>query len=350
MNLKRLAGLSIAFVLAVPFLAACGAERSTEAFCEAYNEEKDAYLAKYGGEPADGWEAIGNLVGAMSAWVPMFDRMAEHAPEEIRADVEHIRDTLKASQQNAGSAASDPLGNIAGNLMMGLMTADSWQRLGEYVEANCVTEEELAARQAAAEQAEAEAKSAEDAAKIEQAEENARYVIEILSAELSVEVDTSYLDGSTTDFEYYVEDAKTAVAEAEDALGESYYFDDPYYCDYPEETPWAYAVERVETDIEEARYAVEHFSESYYPIDSAYLDDLILQGETAVGDLARRVPDSPMVNTLADMLDETRARKDQIAELNASAQTEAEAIVAQVEEYLPTIEAVAARGDAALNC
>jgi hypothetical protein len=57
-----------------------------------------------------------------------------------------------------------------------------------------------------------------------------------------------------------------------------------------------------------------------------------------------------MVNTLADMLDETRARKDQIAELNASAQADAEAIVAQVEEYLPTIEAVAARGDAALNC
>jgi hypothetical protein len=350
MNLKRLAGLGIAFVLAVPFLAACGAERSTEAFCEVYNEEKDKYLEQYGGEPADGWAAVGNMVGAMSAWVPMFDRMAKHAPEEIRADVEHIRDSLKQQQETAGDSAGDPLGGLMSNLWSGLMTMDSWNRLGEFVEANCVTEEEMAARQVAADRAAAAAKAEEDAYKTEQAEENARYAIEILSAELSVEVDTSYLDGSMIDFEYYVEDAKAAVAEAEDTLGESYYFDDPYYCDYPEETPWAYAVERVKTDIEEARYSAEHFSESYYLIDSAYLDDLILQGETAVGDLGRRVPDSPMVNTLADMLDDIGARKDQIAEFNASAQTEAEAVVAQVEEYLPKIEAVAARGDAALNC
>jgi hypothetical protein len=136
--IRQLASLVIALTITM-VLGACAAERSTEAFCKVYNEEKQEYLAKYGGNPEDGLEALGNALGAMSAWVPMFDRMAKHAPDEIQADVAHIRDSLRASQQNAGNAASDPLGSLAGSLVAGMMMADSWSRLEVFVEANCVS-------------------------------------------------------------------------------------------------------------------------------------------------------------------------------------------------------------------
>jgi hypothetical protein len=350
MNHKRLVGLGVALVLSVPFLAACGAERSTEAFCEAYNDEKDKYLEQYGGEPADGWAAVGNLVGAMSAWVPMFDRMAEHAPEEIRADVEHIRDSLKQQQETAGDSAGDPLGGLISGLWSGLMTMDSWNRLGEFVEANCVTEQEMQIREARAAEAEAAAKAEEDAYKTAQAEDNARATIEWLSTELNYDggkIDTSSLDNGLANFEYYLDEVEIALSEAEESVNDPYHQDlEEWYCDDP---PWAYTVEWARSNAEYAKNEAEAFDSSYY-LDTGYLSDLVREGETAVGDLGRRVPDSPMVNTLQNMLEDTRGRITEMDELNAAAQAEADALAAKVAEFVPKVEAITAEGDARLGC
>jgi hypothetical protein len=80
---------------------------------------------------------LANGLGAMSAWVPMFDRLAKVAPDEIQSDVEHIRDSLKEQQQAAGGAVGDPLGALGRSLVSGLMTMDSWQRVGSYVDQHC---------------------------------------------------------------------------------------------------------------------------------------------------------------------------------------------------------------------
>jgi hypothetical protein len=131
-------------------------ERSTEAFCEVYNQDQQEYTAKYGGQPEDGFDAFGNAVGAMSAWVPMFDRWADHAPDEIRSDVEHIRDSVKSQIDQAGGSADNPLGSLAEMFVTGMMARDSFERLGAFVEANCVTDEMRAAQAEAAAQAELE--------------------------------------------------------------------------------------------------------------------------------------------------------------------------------------------------
>jgi len=106
-------------------------------FCKTYLAEKHGYLARYGRTTGDPLQDLTNGIGAMSSWVPMFDRLARVAPDEIRSDVEHIRDSLKEQQQVAGEAVTDPLGALGRGLVSGLMTMDSWERVGSYVDQNC---------------------------------------------------------------------------------------------------------------------------------------------------------------------------------------------------------------------
>ena len=89
-------------------------------FCKTYLAEKHRYLARYDRTTGDPMQDLANGIGAMSAWVPMFDRLAKVAPDEIQSDVEHIRDSLEAQQQSAGQAAVDPLGALGAGLVSGL--------------------------------------------------------------------------------------------------------------------------------------------------------------------------------------------------------------------------------------
>ena len=106
-------------------------------FCRTYLAEKRRYLARYGRTTGDPLRDLGNGIGAMSSWVPMFDRLSKVAPDEIRSDVEHIRDSLEAQQHAAGEAVNDPLGTFGASLLSGLMAMDSWERVGNYVDENC---------------------------------------------------------------------------------------------------------------------------------------------------------------------------------------------------------------------
>ena len=119
-----------------PYHATCRPP-SRANFCRVYLEEKRTYLEKYGRTTGEPLQDLANGLGAMSAWVPMFDRLAKVAPDEIQSDVEHIRDSLKEQQAAAGEAIGDPLGALGRGLISGLMTMDSWQRVGSYVDQHC---------------------------------------------------------------------------------------------------------------------------------------------------------------------------------------------------------------------
>lgn len=130
-------------------LAGCGTGRSTEAFCQTYQEQKQAYIAKYMKASGDvqtlgDQDALLGLLGgtAMIAQslgdvIVIFDKLDKVAPDDIEPDVAAVRDSMKSQLDSASDMMSDPLGAIMGSLMQGLTSGGSWQRVSDYVQTNC---------------------------------------------------------------------------------------------------------------------------------------------------------------------------------------------------------------------
>jgi hypothetical protein len=119
----------------------CGSSqpKTAASFCQVYQQQKSQYLAKYGtaSSAGDGLAALGQLVGAVSDWVPMFQALDAAAPPDIEPDVHNILDSLQQQEQDVGQEASDPLAGLASGLMSGLMATSSWNDLGTYITQNC---------------------------------------------------------------------------------------------------------------------------------------------------------------------------------------------------------------------
>ena len=118
-------------------------------FRQTYNQQKTAYLAKYNAidsqlnadensDPlAAAFGGLGSSLEAMGDVVVIFDRLDQVAPSDIEPDVKAIYNSLVNEENDMSNAASNPLGALAGGLVTGLMTSGSWQRVGDYVTANC---------------------------------------------------------------------------------------------------------------------------------------------------------------------------------------------------------------------
>lgn len=137
----------VAACLVAAVLAACVPQRSPEAFCDTYWEQKQEYVSKYS-EAEEALEQVedpllgalggaGMMAQAIGDVVIIFERLEAVAPEEIRPDVAAIRDSLKSQVDSAGEMATNPLGAIAGGLFSALATGGSWQRVSEYVVEQC---------------------------------------------------------------------------------------------------------------------------------------------------------------------------------------------------------------------
>jgi hypothetical protein len=137
-------------LLAASITSACGGPaRSVAAFCQTYNQQKTAYLAKYNAidsqlnadensDPlAAAFGGLGSSLEAMGDVVVIFDRLDQVAPPNIEPDVKAIYNSLVNEENDMSNAASNPLGALAGGLVTGLMTSGSWQRVGDYVTSNC---------------------------------------------------------------------------------------------------------------------------------------------------------------------------------------------------------------------
>ena len=120
-------------------LCSCSAEqpKTTAGFCQVYHQQEEQYLAKYGKPANSGLADLGQLISALSDWVPIFEALDQAAPSDIEPDVHNILDSLKQQEQDLGQEASDPLGGFASGLMAGLMSTASWQNVGTYIERNC---------------------------------------------------------------------------------------------------------------------------------------------------------------------------------------------------------------------
>lgn len=130
------AGLGIAVAVVG---AGCGSPPPTAAgFCQVYHQQERQYLTQYGhSSPSQPLQDLANAIGAMSDWVPIFERLDQAAPPSIEPDVQNILDALKQEQQAAGQEFSNPLGALASGLAASMMSSASWDHLTTYIEQHC---------------------------------------------------------------------------------------------------------------------------------------------------------------------------------------------------------------------
>lgn len=142
MDPVRTAALAL---LSSALVTGCSA-RSVDAYCSTFYGEGQEFRQRLIGAEASG-EPVGMIVQLLA--VPrdlavFFGELAEVAPEDIRSEVETVRDLYDAQADGLGEDAADlfggpasALGGIAGDLMSGLAAAPALQRIDEWTTANC---------------------------------------------------------------------------------------------------------------------------------------------------------------------------------------------------------------------
>lgn len=135
---RRLAGFAFSIALVAVVVSGCGSPAPTTAgFCKVYHQQENEYLRQYGTPAGNGLGDLVQMVGAISDWVPIFEKLDQAAPPSIEPDVKNILDSLKQQEQAAGQEASDPLGALSAGLLAGLMASASWQNLSNFVSQHC---------------------------------------------------------------------------------------------------------------------------------------------------------------------------------------------------------------------
>lgn len=125
-------------------LVACGTQRSTQAFCDVLAEQKDQYLTTYDPNQLDGLSEEARVFGSMAMLlgatgeIPLvFRKLADVAPEQIRADAEAVAAGMEQMLGSAGSAATDPLGFAVGGLVQSLQLSGPMTRVEQFAVDNC---------------------------------------------------------------------------------------------------------------------------------------------------------------------------------------------------------------------
>jgi len=150
-SLRKLPNFCVgAVVLLTVLLSACGGTtRSVAAFCQTYHQQKSAYLTKYGGlasqvsseSKTDPLAAVvGGIAGSFSAFGDikvMFDRLDQVAPSDVEPDVDAVYKSLQQEESSLAAEASNPLGALFSGVITALTTSGSWQRVSNYISANC---------------------------------------------------------------------------------------------------------------------------------------------------------------------------------------------------------------------
>lgn len=126
-------------------LAGCTDGRSPAAFCRVMEQHRERYEAAAGDAMTlvvqgdlDGILAGGaQMVMALGDLQVMWDDLADVAPEEIRTDVERVRDHNQEQLDAAAEALNDPLKALVGSLTSGLASSGSYDRLNDYAGEHC---------------------------------------------------------------------------------------------------------------------------------------------------------------------------------------------------------------------
>jgi hypothetical protein len=131
------AATATATVLVTTSGCSSGQPKTAAGFCQVYHQQEDQYLAKYGKSANSGLADFGQLIDAVSDWVPIFQALDQAAPPNIEPDVHNVLDSLQQEEQDVSQEASNPLGGFASGLIAGMMSTASWENVSNYIERNC---------------------------------------------------------------------------------------------------------------------------------------------------------------------------------------------------------------------
>ena len=136
---RRAGAIAVLVPLMALIISGCsGSPRTTAGFCSVYHQQEQQYLAQYNHpSSSDGLGDLVDLIGAVSDWVPIFEKLDQAAPPSIEPDVQNILDSLKQEDQAAGQEVTNPLAGLASGLDAALMSSASWQNLNTFIEQNC---------------------------------------------------------------------------------------------------------------------------------------------------------------------------------------------------------------------
>lgn len=137
-------GLALA-VTVMMLLSGCGAARSPQTFCDTLGTYQSRYasalaeaqesLGKGGlGGVVEGAQRLTNVLGDLQ---PMWDELAEKAPDEIQADAKIVRDTNAEQVKSIKEKITDPVALAGSLLTSGVMNSGSYQRLNDYAAKHC---------------------------------------------------------------------------------------------------------------------------------------------------------------------------------------------------------------------
>ena len=145
---RNLGALALLLLLAGLVVGCGGSERSPEAYCRAFYETaapiRKTYVEADNEMEADPLKSIVTLLGSPGDLEVIFDSMVAHAPDEIRADTEAVRDAMTKEQEAVGEGLSDPLGALGKSLGAGLTSSGSFSRVESYLNDHCPVNSSLA--------------------------------------------------------------------------------------------------------------------------------------------------------------------------------------------------------------
>ena len=140
--MRRLAVL----VAVATALGACGTARNVDAYCDTFSARGEEFRQRYLAidAEADPLAAFAQLAATPRDLATLFSDLADVAPDEIRADVETLRDHFDQQADglgdDAGALLSGPLGAlgpVSGDLLAGLSVAPALQRVDSWTGEHC---------------------------------------------------------------------------------------------------------------------------------------------------------------------------------------------------------------------
>lgn len=123
-------------------LAGCGGPtRSVAAYCSYFYGEgstlRDRWIQSANSASQNPIAGLSSVFSALPEAASFMHELSLRAPEPIAPDVQILAEALKRESEQLGSAASDPLGALAGGFVDGLETAGPEQRVNEYTKEHC---------------------------------------------------------------------------------------------------------------------------------------------------------------------------------------------------------------------
>jgi hypothetical protein len=136
---------SVALALIPATLSGCGTGRSVQAYCNTMQNHKDQYLQAMADatkqvKKGSGAGIVGGLTESISALGDiqgMWDELVQVAPDDIRPDVESVRNTSAKELDNAKLAVRDPVAALGAALVIALINRGPIRRVDAYTRANC---------------------------------------------------------------------------------------------------------------------------------------------------------------------------------------------------------------------